>query len=210
CVRAELFEVDGKPFAVTDRAAALAIAKSVGFVVDRVDERQDPKGRGPAQHLVNYEGHLERNPDFAVRSIETRRTTSKPGAPFITSTLQQTASTRLGFPLQRTMRVAQQLYEGVDIHGAEGQTGLITYMRTDSTHLSGEALNMARSYIQNEFGDKYLPEKPNFYSSSNKAAQEAHEAIRPTDVTITPSRVRDTLRDDQYKLYKLIWERFVS
>ncbi len=91
------------------------------------------------------------------------------------------------------MRIAQQLYEGVDLGGNRGQTGLITYMRTDSTHLSGEALGMARSYIGEQYGDQYLPEKPNVYSSSNRDAQEAHEAIRPTDVTITPQSVRGKL-----------------
>src|SRR5690606_20839774 len=95
--------------------------------------------------------------------------------------LQQAASSRLGFGAQRTMRAAQQLYEGIDIPG-EGPVGLITYMRTDSTHLSGAALSMVRDYIARNFGDRYLPEKPNFFTSSNKAAQEAHEAIRPTSL----------------------------
>ena len=108
------------------------------------------------------------------------------------------------------MRIAQQLYEGVDIHGREGQIGLITYMRTDSTHLSNEALDMVRSYIGTEWGEVYLPDKPNFYSSPNKAAQEAHEAIRPTDVSITPRRVRRELSDEQFRLYQIIWERFCA
>src|SRR5205085_8074926 len=116
---------------------------------------------------------------------------------------------RLGFGAQRTMRAAQQLYEGVDVPG-EGPLGLITYMRTDSTHLSGDALTMAREYIGKTWGDKYLPEKPNFFASSNKAAQEAHEAIRPTNVTLSPSRVRSALTPDQFRLYQLVWERFVA
>ena len=124
--------------------------------------------------------------------------------------MQQAAANRLSFPLQRTMRLAQQLYEGVDLRGKQGQTGLITYMRTDSTHVSREALAAARSYIGEQFGDAYLPEKPNFYSSSNSDAQEAHEAIRPTDVSLTPNSVRHALSDAQFKLYELIWRRFVA
>src|SRR6185437_11926672 len=128
-------------------------------------------------NLTSFKGHVSNCPRVVVRSIEKKRTTSKPPAPFITSTLQQAASSRLGFGAQRTMRTAQTLYEA----------GHITYMRTDSTNLSAEALNMARTYIKSEFGDKYLPEKPNFYSSSNKSAQEAHEAIRPTDANMSPT-----------------------
>jgi len=123
--------------------------------------------------------------------------------------MQAAAASRLGFAAQRTMRTAQQLYEGVDIPG-EGPVGLITYMRTDSTHISREALEMVRGYIGNQFGDKYLPEKPNFFSSSNKDAQEAHEAVRPASIDYPPSKVRRALNDDQFRLYSLIWERFVA
>ena len=108
------------------------------------------------------------------------------------------------------MRVAQQLYEGVDLKGARGQTGLITYMRTDSTHLSSEALDSVRGHIDQKFGKDYLPDKPNFYKSSNKSAQEAHEAIRPTDVSLTPHDLRTKLNDEQFRLYDLIWRRFVA
>jgi DNA topoisomerase-1 len=146
---------------------------------------------------------------YRIRSIETKRTTSRPTPPFITSTLQQAASTRLGFGAQRTMRAAQGLYEGVNVPG-EGQVGLITYMRTDSTHLSGDAIGMARDYIGRTFGDAYLPGKPNIYKSSNKDAQEAHEAIRPTDAARHPDRVAKALTADQAKLYRVIWERFVA
>jgi len=210
CLLAELIELDGKPFKPDNRKESLAAAQRLGFVLDDTDELEDPKAKGPAQNRVSFVGHVGDAPNFAIKSIETKRTRSRPAGPFITSTLQQAASTRLGFPLKRTMRVAQQLYEGIDIKGKEGQTGLITYMRTDSTHLSGEALSMARNYIGDEWGEKYLPDKPNFYSSSNKDAQEAHEAIRPTDVNITPKRVKDSLTDEQYKLYRLIWERFLG
>ena len=146
---------------------------------------------------------------FSLTEIKTRRTQSTPSPPFITSTIQQQAANRMGFTTKRTMRVAQQLYEGIDVAG-QGSVGLITYMRTDSTHLAPEAIAAARDYIGDTFGDDYLPEKPKQYSSSNKAAQEAHEAIRPTDVTLTPDSIRPDLNDEQFKLYQLIWNRFVA
>ena len=107
------------------------------------------------------------------------------------------------------MSVAQALYEGVEIKGT-GSVGLITYMRTDSTHLSPEAVTMAREYIDHHFGGQYLPETSNVFASPNKSAQEAHEAIRPTDVSLTPDKARSSLKESHYKLYKLIWERFVA
>ena len=211
CLKAELVEFDGESFKPDNRDTALAAAKQLGMTLDDKVETEDPKGKGPAKNLCTYVGHMADDaPDFSIDSIQTKRTTSKPSAPFITSSMQQAAANRLGFQLQRTMRVAQSLYEGVDLGGARGQTGLITYMRTDSTHISGEALNMAREYIDKRYGKEYLPEKPNFYSSSNKDAQEAHEAIRPTDVSITPESVRNKLNDQQYRLYDLIWRRFVA
>ena len=145
---------------------------------------------------------------FSVADITTRRVQSRPAPPFITSTLQQAAANRLGFSAKRTMRVAQQLYEGIDL-GSMGSLGLITYMRTDSTHLSGEALNAVRHYIETQIGKDYVPEKPNFFSSK-KGAQEAHEAIRPTDPDLDPDDIKPFLNDEQYKLYNLIWRRFVA
>ncbi|MBI1338532.1 MAG: type I DNA topoisomerase [Phycisphaera sp.] len=210
-LRAELVEVDGQAVSIDNRDDALKLAQALGYSLEKTDEKQDEKGKGPARFLCVYLGSIGKHaPQYRVKSIETRRTSTRPSAPFITSTLQQAASNQLGFPLQRTMRIAQQLYEGIDIKGVEGQTGLITYMRTDSTHLSPEALRMARDYVGKEWGEKYLPDKPNYYTSSNKNAQEAHEAIRPTDVTITPKRVRNNLTEEQYKLYRLIWERFLG
>ena len=147
--------------------------------------------------------------EFAVSQIETKRTRSQPPAPFITSTLQQQSVNRLRFSTKRTMAVAQQLYEGVDV-ADQGSVGLITYMRTDSTHLAKEAVTAARDYITEEFSDDYLPAKPNTFGSSNKSAQEAHEAIRPTDVQLTPDRIKGDLSSDQYRLYEIIWRRFVA
>jgi len=145
---------------------------------------------------------------FKVSDIEQKESESHPPAPFITSTLQQAAANQLGFATKRTMRVAQQLYEGIDL-GSMGHLGLITYMRTDSTHLSGEAVKEVRNYIGKHLGDNYLPDKANFYASK-KGAQQAHEAIRPTDVDFAPSDVRQFLTEEQYKLYDIVWRRFVA
>ena len=147
--------------------------------------------------------------EFIVDSVESRQTVSQPAAPFITSTLQQTAANQLGFPTKRTMRVAQQLYEGIDLGSEMGYLGLITYMRTDSTHLSGEAVDDVRRYIGKNIGADYLPAQPRVYAAG-KTAQQAHEAIRPTDVDLTPPEIKPLVTEEQYKLYDLIWRRFVS
>ena len=149
-----------------------------------------------------------RGAEFKIADIQTKESISRPAAPFITSTLQQAAANRLGFTTKRTMRVAQQLYEGIDL-GSMGYLGLITYMRTDSTHLSPEALDEARHYINRHIGAEYLPQKANIYASK-KTAQQAHEAIRPTDVDFPPDDIKPFLSDEQRKLYDLIWRRFVA
>ena len=145
---------------------------------------------------------------FVVTSIERKEKKRNPVAPFITSRLQQEAARKLHFTPKKTMTLAQQLYEGVEI-GAEGSTGLITYMRTDSPRISQEAMADARQVIQERFGAEYLPGTPNVYKTS-KAAQEAHEAIRPTSAGRDPESVRSYLEQDQYNLYKLIWNRFIA
>jgi DNA topoisomerase-1 len=146
--------------------------------------------------------------EFKIAKIDKKEVLSRPSPPFITSTLQQAASNRLYFSADKTMRVAQQLYEGIDL-GTMGSLGLITYMRTDSTHIASEAIGEVRNYIKRQIGDSYLPEKANFYAS-NKSAQQAHEAIRPTDVDYEPDKLKQFLTDEQYKLYDLIWRRFVA
>ena len=146
---------------------------------------------------------------YTVGEIKRGKRTRKPYAPFITSTLQQQASRQLGFTAKRTMRVAQQLYEGIDI-GNGGQTGLITYMRTDSTNISPVALNEVRKYIKDVHGERFLPYKENTYKTRVTKAQEAHEAIRPTSVVHLPEKVKTFLKPEQYKLYRLIWRRFVA
>ena len=131
-----------------------------------------------------------------------------PAPPFITSTMQQEASRKLSFSSRRTMKAAQELYEGVEVAGI-GAVGLITYMRTDSLRISEEARAAGNEYIRARYGSKYLPEKPRYYKSRNNA-QDAHEAIRPSTPSLTPDQVKDSLTPDQYKLYKLIWERFIA
>jgi DNA topoisomerase-1 len=145
---------------------------------------------------------------WRVKSIEKKERRQNPRAPFTTSQLQQQAAGRLGFNVRRTMGVAQRLYEGIEL-GSEGTVGLITYMRTDSTNMSADAVKEIREWVDKKFGDKYLPEKANVYKSK-KDAQEAHEAIRPTNVGFVPDEVRKYLSDEQYRLYKLIWERAVT
>jgi DNA topoisomerase-1 len=197
---AELVEIGGKKFEPDNKADARKAAELLGLVIDTDNTTEDAQAKGPAKFPSKLVGHLGQLPAFVVRSIEKKRTTSRPPAPFITSTLQQAGSSRLGFGAQRTMRAAQSLYEG----------GHITYMRTDSTNLSADALSMVRGFISKEFGAKYLPDKPNFYSSSNKSAQEAHEAIRPTDVNLNPTAAMSKLGSDESKLYQVIWNRFVA
>ncbi|MBI2773203.1 MAG: type I DNA topoisomerase [Chloroflexi bacterium] len=143
---------------------------------------------------------------YKVAKIERRESARNPAAPFTTSTLQQEASRKLGFSLKRTMVIAQQLYEGVPL-GAAGEVGLITYMRTDSLHLAEGALKQAHNVLAREYGPEYTLEKPHHYRTKSKGAQEAHEAIRPTDLSRTPASIKRYLRPDQLKVYTLIWQR---
>ncbi len=145
---------------------------------------------------------------FRVRKVEKKRRRRNPPPPFITSTLQQEAARKLRFPARKTMRVAQRLYEGVEI-GEEGAVGLITYMRTDSTRLADDAVKAVRRYIGERFGKDYVPSRPNVYKTKS-AAQDAHEAIRPTEVSRTPESVKEYLSRDELALYSLIWKRFVA
>ncbi len=144
-----------------------------------------------------------------VVSVERKQRKRNPAAPFTTSTLQQEASRKLGFNTQRTMRVAQRLYEGVDI-GGDGNVGLITYMRTDSVSLASVAVDETRQVIGERFGNDNVPDQPREYTTKSKNAQEAHEAIRPTSVAITPDELKGKLEADQLKLYRLIWNRTVA
>jgi DNA topoisomerase-1 len=148
------------------------------------------------------------NADWIVRTVDRKERRRNATPPFTTSKLQQDSSRKLRFSVKRTMMIAQRLYEGVEL-GEEGLVGLITYMRTDSVRVSNEALSEVREYIKSQYGDQYLPEAANVYKEK-KAAQAAHEAIRPTSVLRHPDQVKQYLKEDEYKVYKLIWQRFVA
>ena len=148
------------------------------------------------------------NAEYKVVKVKHGRRKKSPAPPFITSTIQQEASRKLGFQSRRTMKVAQELYEGIDIPGM-GAVGLITYMRTDSLRISNDAINDVTAYIKERWGDKYLPSKTRFFKSRANA-QDGHEAIRPTMISLEPAKIKSSLTLDQFKLYKLIWERFTA
>jgi DNA topoisomerase-1 len=213
----DLVEVGGKPVKIeaentstADLAPPVqAAAEAAGLLDVRIERHEEPAGKGRGRNVIRLTGRPDPRARYAVESIDVTRTRSRPYPPFITSTLQQAASSRLGMSTDRTMRIAQQLYEGIDLPD-EGRVGLITYMRTDSTNLSREAIDMARRYLDQRHGAKYVPDAPRSYTSSNESAQEAHEAIRPTDAFREPDRIAAALTDEQYKLYKLIWECFVA
>lgn len=214
---ASLVEIGGKKFELgcpADKPKDLSadvrkIAAAVGIASPEVTTVEDPSGKGPAKFVRTLVGGLAPGVRYRVSNVETKRTTTRPSPPFITSSLQIAAANQLGFTAQRTMRAAQALYEGVEIPG-EGQVGLITYMRTDSVHLSNEAIDDARGYIGKKFGKPYLPDAPLIYSSSNKDAQEAHEAIRPTLAERRPEDISGGLTQDQARLYELIWRRYLA
>jgi DNA topoisomerase I len=177
---AKLHHIDGKAFRIENEDAAKAVLTAIDDV------------------------------PFVITEIKRRERVKNPPAPFTTSTLQQEGAKRLGFSAQRTMRIAQQLYEGVDV-GPEGSVGLITYMRTDSTRIAQSAAEQAQEWITDQFGRKYLPESMRLWGGKQqKGAQEAHEAIRPTDVERRPDDLKQYLDRDQLRLYELIWMRFVA
>ncbi len=174
----------------------------------RVHKKEGAKLGLENEAQASAEAAALRKAAFTVSSLRTQEKKRNPLPPFITSTLQQEAIRRLRFSAQKTMVVAQQLYEGIEL-GPEGATGLITYMRTDSTRLASDALAEVRTFIQKSYGDPYLPAEPRFYRS-RETSQDAHEAIRPTSVARTPASVRKFLEADQARLYELIWQRFVA
>ncbi|MBE6636367.1 MAG: type I DNA topoisomerase [Ruminococcaceae bacterium] len=172
----------------------------------RNGEKTDLADRESAEAVLDL---VEGRP-FALTSLKKAVRTRHPAPPFTTSTLQQEASRKLGFQTQRIMRVAQELYEGINLGSANGGVqGLITYMRTDSLRVSADAVAMAKSYILEKFGDAHYPQQPRSYRAK-AGAQDAHEAIRPSNVALEPELIKKHLTNDQYKLYKLIWSRFVA
>ncbi len=164
------------------------------------------KNKEEAQKIVDYLTNPQSQ--FEVAKVTKKTTKRKPTAPFITSTMQRAASSKLGFGVSKTMQVAQKLYEGIEIDGSP--VGLITYMRTDSVRVSDDAQNMAHDFILEHYGEKYYPESPNIYAKGKQNVQDAHEAIRPSYPDRTPESIKQYLDNDQYKLYKLIWDKFMS
>jgi len=173
-------------------------------LIKKDEEKLKIKNNGDVQQIL---AGLQ-NKNYVVAKVDKKERRRNPVPPFTTSKLQQEAGRKLGFTAKRTMGIAQSLYEGVDV-GKEGAVGLITYMRTDSTRVGQESQDEAREFIAGKYGKDYLPQKPPVYASA-KSAQEAHEAIRPTSVIREPDAIKQYLENDQYKLYKLIWNRFVA
>lgn len=170
----------------------------------------DENGKVKIENKEQADSYLARveGANYTVSSVKKGTRRKQPAPPFITSSMQQEASRKLNFQAQKTMKIAQELYEGVDLQGS-GMTGLITYMRTDSLRISEEARAAANAFIASEYGEKYLPEKPRYFKT-RAGAQDGHEAIRPTNVAITPQIAKASLTNDQYKLYNLIWCRYVA
>ena len=172
------------------------------------NKKVEIKSKSDSDKIVEYLNKPDL--EFVTDKITKKSAVKRPQPPFITSTLQREASNKLSYGVSKTMQIAQKLYEGIDI-GQEGAVGLITYMRTDSVRISDDARDAAKEYIVNNFGAKYYPQTPNVYSKgSSKQVQDAHEAIRPTYINKTPESVKKFLTNEQYRLYKLIWERFTA
>ena len=196
-VQEEYWTIEGSAKGEADTPFPFQVSRFRGKKIALANEEQ----AGQAVQAIRGE-------TLRVKEVAKKKKRRNPAPPFITSTLQQAASRRLGFSPKRTMMIAQQLYEGLEI-GAEGNIGLITYMRTDSTRLSQEALQGVRAFIGDSLGEEYLPQKARLYSKS-KASQDAHEAIRPTGVSRLPEALKPFLNRDQHRLYSLIWSRFVA
>lgn len=195
---AEYWSIDAKLSAASSKKTFSAKLAEIDGEKAKIDNKEQAD-----EILANLKGA-----EFVVTNLKKSQRKKQPAPPFTTSTLQQEASRRLSFQARRTMKAAQELYEGVDVEGT-GAVGLITYMRTDSLRISDEAKTAAAELIKTVYGEKYLPEKPRTFKSKSNA-QDAHEAIRPTNVEFTPEKVKNSLTSDQFKLYKLIWERFMA
>jgi DNA topoisomerase-1 len=197
-------QVAGRGLQVADRKDVFR-----AVLTERSGKKLDKFAIGDAEAAQAIVDDLE-GAAYIVRKVTRKDKRRTPAPPFTTSTLQQEAGRKLSFSAKRTMSVAQQLYEGVDIGGEDGTVGLITYMRTDSFNVAREAQQEAREVIQKRYGADYLPEKPPVYRTKSKGAQEAHEAIRPTSSHRTPDALRGHLSNDQQRLYDLIWKRFIA
>jgi len=202
---AKLVAQDGKKIEIVSKEEVERALAELGWGIRKVEKVEDSDPEAITVELAPVAGRAE---PFEVASVQAREKKTHPAPPFITSKLQQDAARQLGFPVAKTMRVAQGLYEGREI-GEAGTVGLITYMRTDSTRVSGEAISAVRRFITDQYGAKALPDKPRAYRA-RKQAQEAHEAIRPTSMEFTPDLVKPHLGRDEFRLYSLIWNRFVA
>jgi len=202
---AKLAMKDGSKKEVESRDEMTAVLADLGWEVS--EEQVIDNGKGTAISLTVAPAIPDPKP-FIVSGVKAREKKKSPAPPFTTSKLQQDAARQLGFPVAKTMRLAQRLYEGKEI-GADGTIGLITYMRTDSTRVSEEALQAVRAFIASDYGDRALPDKPRRFRAS-KRAQEAHEAIRPTSLDYKPAAIKQYLGRDEFRLYSLIWNRFVA
>ncbi len=196
-VPAEYWTIDGKFFGSNKRII------NASFYGDETGKRELKSEKETDEILARLE-----NAVYTVSSLKKGTRKKNPAPPFITSTLQQEAAKKLGFRAERTMKIAQELYEGVEIAGM-GSVGLITYMRTDSLRISEEARAAADAYVRRVYGDKYMPDKPRYFKSRSNA-QDGHEAIRPSSVELTPDSIKSSLSTDQYKLYSLIWRRLLA
>lgn len=182
-------------------------AKNGSFEAKFYGKNKNKISLNTEDEVNNIIGEIKES-EFIISEVKKSERKRVPPPPFITSTLQQEAYKKINFTTKKTMSVAQQLYEGIDIKG-EGTVGLITYMRTDSTRISSEAEEMAKEFIKEEYGDEYLPKSKRVHKSK-ASSQDAHEAVRPTSILRTPSKIKESLTNDQYKLYNLIWSRFVA
>ncbi|MFA4967444.1 MAG: type I DNA topoisomerase [Candidatus Margulisiibacteriota bacterium] len=203
CEREKLIE-EFKPQEYWSIEAALNKPGTDGEFTAKYNSKEPVLNNASASKIVDD----CKNKDFIVKEVVKKEQKRNPAPPFITSTLQQDASRKFSFSARKTMIIAQQLYEGIDIKG-ESHVGLITYMRTDSVRIAQEAMTEVRKYIKDTFGEKFLPETPRIFKTK-KSAQDAHEAIRPTSSFRDPKKIKDSLTPDQYKIYSLIWNRFVA
>ncbi|MBR1617964.1 type I DNA topoisomerase, partial [bacterium] len=190
--------------ALLNKDKAQFTAELSRIIINGKDEKLELHNQEETQEVLkNLEGAK-----YVVSKITSRDTQRKPQPPFITSTLQREASSKLGYGVSKTMQIAQKLYEGIELD--DGSHGLITYMRTDSVRISNDAQSAAKDFILANFGEKYYPNTPNVYAKNKQNTQDAHEAIRPTYVEKTPESIKKYLTSEQYRLYKLIWDRFMA
>ncbi len=205
-IPARLVEFDGKVIKNPEGSKKPLLHESENEYQKRLSKFLFIENEAQANELI---ARIKQVDEFKVAKVSKKRIKKSPKPPFITSTLQQEAARKLGFSNKLTMQLAQRLYEGVPL-GTEGSVGLITYMRTDSVRISDDAINSARDYILKKFGETYLPEKANIFKSKSLNVQDAHEAIRPTDINRTPESLKNLLDKNLYKLYELIYNRFVA